>query len=270
MFLFKHLELAGLDRIKLQSFSDEDIIPLEKKLLAENRLNNSISKNDIESVVTILKTYPEEVKILAKSEYFYTLLSGIDPERSSKLLVKTHGQVEKIKTFLFENFGEDLQNYLSRHIARSHWTNLITFLKYRKFLDQRILQPSIYKLEEKIELTLDELHNFPEEEELGAKMSFLKDPQFFSLLSSIDFKHFDGPVLNLLNFIKENTAYASKDFFFFMRTAIKGYKPSDSRFSQHKPAPTYSTSNDDEGGTNYGRIIFLIIAVIKILLLLLK
>ena len=272
MFLFQQLQLAGLNQKDIQSSPIVDIIQLEKKLLAENRLNASISKNDIQNLLEILKTYPDEVKLLARSDFFYSLLSGQEPERFSKFVVNTNIQVAKVKAFLYECFREDILDFFTKNASRNQWGKLSVLFKYKRFLDERLIRQCTYKLEEKLHFATDMLEKQLEEGELEKMLPYLKNTQFYDLLSTINFNYFDNLILDLIRDVERCQRSANTDFYSSVRMAAISYKPSDSRFNPYvDEAPRYSSREVSyDSGLSPVRIILLIVAIVRILLWLSK
>ena len=68
MSLLTSLASAGLSRTEILHFNSENIIRIEKQLIAESRLNQTLSKDDVSRIIRLLQSYPAEIKLVAGYE----------------------------------------------------------------------------------------------------------------------------------------------------------------------------------------------------------
>jgi len=215
MFFFRQLEQIGIDRDNLKNISEEDIIKIEKKLIAESRLNASLTKNDIDLILKILKTHLYEIeKIVLMYPVLYGILSGNQPEYIDKTKFHSKEQEIKIRQLLSDYFQESIFNYIFSNIQNNKWDNLLNLLYYREFLSLEIIQYLVQLLQSKIDSIFAILTNLPSHYVLHSKLKYLKRKQFYELLGQADADYFKPFAYAILKFIPANNGYTDGTRFF--------------------------------------------------------
>jgi hypothetical protein len=215
MFFFRQLEQIGIYRDNLKNISEEDIIKIEKKLIAESRLNASLTKNDIDLILKILKTYLYEIeKIALMYPVLYGILSGNQPEYIDKTKFHTKEQEVRIRQLLSGYFQESIFNYIFSNVQNNQWNNLLNLLYYREFLSLEIIQYLVQLLQSKIDSIVTILTNLPSHYVLHSKLKYLKRKPFYELLGQADADYFKPFAYTILKFIPANKAYTDGTRFF--------------------------------------------------------
>lgn len=214
MLFFKSLENIGIDRNQLQNISDEDIIRIEKKLIADRNLNNSLSKDDIEKILFILKHYRAEIRAITFYEHLYCFLRGIPANYEDSLRFHTKEEVLRIRELISIHFKAELIGYIVRDFRENNFDNLRKLLKYPDFLNKELEEFIILKMEDKLEEGFTVLEQMPPRNVLTKKVGFLRKEAFYILMYEIHPSHFTPYVYRFLKFIVDHEKYTARTPFF--------------------------------------------------------
>jgi hypothetical protein len=230
MFFFAQLESIGIDHHQLKRLTPADVLKIEKKLIAENRLNNTLSKNDIQQVIEILNNYLPEIQLISGNEMFLAALSDKESRYFDRLYLQKQINTPKTKALIANYFRDNLSNYFLKNIKDNNWKVLLAFMKYKNMLPLALVQEQIDRLEEKLESTLTFLHASPTEKAIISQLPYLHNSDFFRFLYVLDTNHFDPFLHRLVAFLKQQQPNLKKTAFDNILEALADYKPLNQRF----------------------------------------
>lgn len=230
LLFFKPLESIGIDRNHLQNIADEDVIRIEKRLIAERKLNDTISKNDVEQILLVLKEYKAEMRTISFYEGLYSILSGKEPAYEDSLRFHTMEETLRIRALISVHFKDNLLNYVVENFKANNWAKLRTLLKFQRFLSIELNELLVRKMEDKLMEALAVLNQKPAHRVLKQKIGFLRKRDFYLLMNEIHLTHFNVYVYRLLDFTVSNEKYTSGTIFFdYVLSNLRVYNIGDAQ-----------------------------------------
>lgn len=228
MPFFKALATVGVTKNELAVLDNQQIIRLEKKLLAEQRLNNSISKNEVEKIVTVIRQYPDVIQMLCRYDCLYGILAGYETENIDLIEQADVTNGERIRHVISNYFKDELNDYINVNISSNNWNNIRVLLHYEYFLSKEIFRLIYRRLESKFDQALGIMSRHPWHYKLKKQLNYLRTDEFYYLLAQVDQRKFSTHIARLLKFIAANESYAARTIFFDnVLTALLSYNPYD-------------------------------------------
>jgi len=225
---FKALAAIGIGRDELADVSNESLIRIEKKLIAEQKLNNSISKNDVETVLRVLKDYPDVLKEVARYNCFYGILTGYDAEYIDTLAHYSPEQADRIKLVVSNYFNDEIIEYINVNLAQNNWNNIRVLLHYRIFFNNDIIKVLTTRLEAKMEFGITTLQQGGAYINFIKKIDYIGDKEFYFTLGDVDKRHFLRLIVTMIDLINLSPAYLSdRKFFPQVKQAMQWYDTSN-------------------------------------------
>jgi hypothetical protein len=227
--LIASLAQAGITRKELQGLEAGNLIRIEKRLVAEQRLNGTLSKNDVVQIMYVLKNHAPELQEIAGYDGFWSMLTGADATNLDTLRQYDADELERLKHLVSVYFKDDLYNYISVNTASNRWSNLRAIWHYRPFYRSNISGALIDKLASRIHYAIELLNKHPSTNVLKQKLSFLTDEKWFMLLSDIDEKRIKPVVEDFLRYLYSNSSYTKSKSAYFKHVfaALSCYRPND-------------------------------------------
>lgn len=268
MAFFKALAAIGIGRTELADVSGESLIRIEKKLIAEQKLNNSISKNDVETVLRVFKDYPDVLKEISRYDCFYGILTGYDAESIDTLVRYPPEQASRIKLVVSTYFTDELTDYINVNLSQNNWNNIRVLLHYRIFFNTDILKTLTTRLEAKVEFGIATIETGRPTTELLKKLDYLRDKDFYFTLGEVDKRYFLKVLVKMIDLVKQNQGWAPKSRFFSeAKQAIRWYDIKNAALAnklgvqvrQQTTAPTYRRS------VSPARAIYFVIIIVVML-----
>lgn len=268
MAFFKALAAIGIGRTELADVSGESLIRIEKKLIAEQKLNNSISKNDVETVLRVFKDYTDVLKEISRYDCFYGILTGYDAEYIDTLARYPPEQASRIKLVVSTYFADELTDYININLSKNNLNNIRVLLHYRIFFSADILKTLTTRLEAKVEFAIASIEPDRPTAELLKKLDYLRDNDFYFTLGEVDKRYFLRVLVKLIDLIKQKQGYAPQTRFFReAKQAIRWYDRSNAALAgklgiqirQQTTAPTYRKS------VSPARTIYFVIIIVVML-----
>jgi hypothetical protein len=226
------LASAGFTRIELQSFDPEHVIRIEKRLIAESRLNNTLSKNNVSQIIIWLQTYPTEIKIAAGYECLWGILSGIEAQRLDSIAYHTPPELEGVKEMIAAFFAEDLERYVKVNAGIANWNNLRVLWYYRRFLPDTLLSKVADQTAQKLEQALMWLNQKPPAQDLLQEVGYLTDSNLYLLLNEFHESTFNPYINQLITFFDNNPEYVkASDFYAKFCSVVTTFNTTDGRLN---------------------------------------
>ncbi len=192
-------------------FSDhKDIIKLEKILKAEAKLDSGIQINDIEILISFLKSYGNKFTLFFEDENISAIVKG---EERFLTFIEFNTEVIPDETFIeFQQiFEANIHAYLKSCVRNSEWNNLrITFTNYYFLVSHTIREDIFQALQVKNQAILHAIQS-------GQYIDFVQKNEYaiqtgyFSMLSSIDEYSFEEDIQNINNIIAEAKRKTKKE-----------------------------------------------------------
>lgn len=232
MLLFRSLNDIGITRTHLSGNITVDIVRIEKQLLAQNRLNNTPSKNDIDLIIKVLKDYPDEIREICNYECLYGILADVDARYLDRLHSHTPEQAARIRFVISNYFNDEITAFINDSIRTEDWNKLSVLLTYKIFLSTELLESISQKLTGKFEYALLIIVRYYNIAEAQSKAAFLTQPTFFMLLGELDARYFRPYLMQLLVFMSKNHSTAkSSSYLNLVVRAMCSFKPTDSQLA---------------------------------------
>lgn len=233
MSFFKSLENIGIRRKDLQQISNQNLIRIEKKLIAERKLNDTVSKNETEQILLILKEYQTEIRAISYYECLYSILTNRTPAHMDSLRFHTNDEVLRIRDLLTGHFKEDLLNYIAINFKENKWNNLRILLEFRIFLSEEIIQQLIIRMQNKLDESLAVLNQMPAHSVLRRKVGYLRKKEIYLLMNEIHLTYFSPYIKLFLDFFLLHKKYtAGTPFFDYFLNRMLTYNIADQPMQQ--------------------------------------
>lgn len=230
---FKSLESIGIKRKDLQQISGQNLIRIEKKLISERKLNNTVSKNETEQILLILKDYQTEIRAISYYECLYSILTNRTPAYMDSLRFHTNDEVLRIRALLSGHFKEDLLIYIATNFKENKWNNLRILLQFRIFLSEEIIQQLIIRMQSKLDESLAVLNQMPAHKVLRQNVGYLRKKEIYLLMNEIHLTHFTPYIKLFLDFFLYHKKYtAGTPFFDYFLSSMLTYNIADQRMQQ--------------------------------------
>jgi len=232
MLFFSQLEKIGISREDIKSINGENIIRIEKRLLAESRLDGSIPKNDIYTIIEILNHYPEQIELIAQDDGLYNILAN---KRHTYYmhwdLIFRPEHRDKIYKLVNTYFTDSVVSFINTSIKNDSWYGLNILLQYKEFISPHMYQVLINRIDAKIEQAFAILQLRPSHRKLNQKLRYLIQEDFYTVLGLTDAPYFTKDINKLIAFIKNSDIYTDgRTYFDKMLHAMLAFKPNDQAF----------------------------------------
>lgn len=200
MTILSIISNLNLSTDELANLSDKDLVRIEKRLKAEGNLNNQITINDIESVITLLKVNKKELTRLYEPGLFEFRQLLIKPEpKNFTPSIKHKDSDESFITFINKYFSESLKTYITNCLNDNHFRSLHSFLYFRDLLSPELLEMISQGIAAKLEFGL-EYHKITNQKKY-TKANYLENPYFFRCINKLSPIQFESTVIDLVNFL---------------------------------------------------------------------
>jgi hypothetical protein len=264
----KALSSAGIHQDQLVDISEQDLIRIEKKLIAEQRLSGTISKNDISQAIQVLKEYPDVMQILVKYTCFWGILTGVDADELDRFMRHTPEELARIKHVIDTYFIDEITTYVVVCCNTDNWNNIGVLMYYRMFLSAHVMQVIAGKLRGKIEYGIALINQTPSADVLDDKLGFLCKAEFYKRLAQVNETYFGNDVKTITSLATKNRENTwTRNFYDEVLNAVND---SGSRRWSTRPytEPVYSNYESGSGSLGWraiGSFATLFLLIIRLL-----
>lgn len=217
-----------LPEIDLPIKSDEEFIRVEKKLMLQTKLDASISKNDIEEIVGMLKNYSEELNYLRNEKNLVNFLNQKTFEKNEITNLFEGEETDKINRFIELNFEHAFKDSISFYFKKNQFKeplilsnyNGLFSLDFQNYIDELIF--------EKLEFGIEMLQTDLDEQIIEKRLSYLNSTDFFKLLDeypSHNLEEYLAVLTNLaVNQLNQNDFIHRKSFYYNFLIELNQYE----------------------------------------------
>ena len=241
--LFDILKYANLKREDTQLIDGKEIIRIEKKLKAAQKLNAELSLDAVEKTINSLKTNLQEIKVCYSDDLLYHLFHRI-PFKESAFLTIYYLKGEafaNMQSFLNKYIEEDLLEEFKILFHQNKFKIILRWQQINNLLSLNFKNNFHVFLKEKLILIQETLKKKPNNWVLYSKIPFAKKNAFYSLLNSREDPECDKIIYGILKFYAENKRYTiGRDFTDALLHAMYKYKPNDIRLNSSILATSYN------------------------------
>jgi len=196
------LDLAQKQFPDLNFDLDDDIIKVEKILKAEAKLNPEVKVNDIENLISFLRTYRGKFIPILKHKNINIIVTG--KQTNVNFARFDHENISPETLQEFEHaFSENISEYLKQCIRNNKWNSLRSvFINYAFLVGDGTREEVYQTLKLKNQSLISAIYN---NQFVGYVQSnpYSSDIQYYTMLSTVDQHFFDDDILTINNIICE-------------------------------------------------------------------
>ncbi|WP_281636779.1 hypothetical protein [Flavobacterium marginilacus] len=274
MNIIELFEELKIDKSNIQSFSPEEIIRIEKQINVEKRINPDIDTNAANNLVLAFKEFPQELYFVVSNRLLFNLFSKKNYSRHQFPAPQRVYDSEKIQGFINQFLIDDLVLFYDGYLSQNKFDTIADVFEYKDCFPEDALFQLNKKLIVKIDFLLMRLTQSVNTDQ--SDISYIQYRSFYDLLSFFSSIEMDDKVRSLTNIITERyNANRQSDFLMACISSMAGYKAYDQNLTdvllRNRETVFANIANQESSGSSSGisarTVIFIIIAIIKILVL---
>lgn len=273
MNIIELFEELKIEKSNILLFSAEDIIRIEKQVNVEKRINPDIDVNVANNLILALKEYRRELYFVVSNRILYNLFSKKNYSRHSFPSPQKEHDSSAIQAFITQFLNDDLVLFFDQNLSQNKFDAISDIFDFKDCFPEDALFQLSKKLNGKIDFILVNLsqNNYSSK----SAIEYIQFRSFYVLLSYFSSIEMDEKIRSLVNIVSNRyNANKLSDFFITSISAMAGYVAYDSSLNAvlvgNRDA-VLSNTNDSESSSSSGlsarTIIFIVIALIKILVL---
>lgn len=272
MNIIELFEKLNLDKFKINQFSSDEIIRIEKQVNVERRLDDEIDVNVANGIIEALKKYPKEFYFIANNRNLYNFFSKKNYYRDKFFPNDNEVDSEKIKSFISQFLESDLTLFFDQKMANNRFEEIDDLLVSKNYFPDDVLFSLSKKAIGKIDFAASTLNTLSESQSIN----YLKQRSFYSFLSHFSSIEMDEKLKMILNFIVDiYNRNRKSEFASTSLTAMASYTPFDDDFKQtlkknrdvvYDNENSTSSSSSSSSGYSWRTIGIGIFILIRILL----
>lgn len=246
--LFAILKYAKIKREDVAGIDEKEIIRIEKKLKAAQKLHQQISMDAVEKTIDALKNNLTQIKYCYADELLYHLFHRIR-FKEFEFLAFYYLQKEplvQMQLFFSKYLEDDLQEEFKLLVNNKGFKELVRWQLIENLFSIFFKHTFHQLLMAKLHLILQTLQQKPSSWQMKSKISFATKGQFYKLLSAAEDPECEKVLYQILRFYSENGTYTKgHDFADSILVAMYDYKTKDIRLglSITSTAMAYGGSN---------------------------
>jgi hypothetical protein len=252
MNIIQLFDQLNIQKNHVATFSDSDIIRIEKELNVERKINPEIDVNVANNLVSILKNDKESLLFVLNSRPLYNLFSGKVLPKSDFVLNQNTVDENEIKSFIENYLSDDLTLFFDKEIASNKFGDIADLLAIKRYFTEDVLFRIEKKIHGKVDFAVAKLSQMP----LNLiDIEYIKNNHFYRLLNVFVSLETDDKIRDLINPIVEkyNNNY-SKEFLSGSMIAMFNYYAFDEDLRKvivdNKAAMFTNLSRDSKNSTS--------------------
>ncbi len=219
--LFEKLQL---DKSRLQQFTPDEIIRIEKHINVEKRLNPDIDVNVASRLTEALRTYPEAFYFITQNRILYNFFAGTQYSRDHFHLDEVSIDPSQVQQFIERYLMEDLSLYIEQKISENQFEPLREIMSEFNYFPEELLLRITRKAFHKIDFAMNQYSN-PNYD--FARINYIKTSAFYQFLSFLSSPEMDEKVKNILNPVVDSYNSNKNSNASTIMVAMASYKPFD-------------------------------------------
>lgn len=207
------LDLAQKQLPNLQLDNEETIIKVEKVLKAESKLDANVRINDIENLITFLKSSEGRFIPILQNKHIRKILDA-KGETINYAPFNQSGVTDETLVQFRETFAPNTLEYLRQCIRIGAWFSLRSvFVNYSFLVNEEITDEIFHVLRLKNESIVTAILN-DQYVSFVNNNPYSKDAGYYSTLSTLGAFYFDDDILNINNVVceKQRTSVEKKKY----------------------------------------------------------
>lgn len=270
MNIIELFEELKIDKSNILLFSPEDVIRIEKQVNVEKRINPDIDVNVANSLVLALKEYPQELYFVVSNRVLYNLFAKKNYSRHNFPSPQRVYDAANIQIFINQFLNDDLVLFFDQNLSQNKFDLISDIFDFKDCFPE----DALFQLNKKLISKIDFLLTNVSQNNLQA-IPYVQYRSFYVLLSYFSSIEMDSKIRSLVNIVTDcYNANKLSDYFMTCISAMSGYVAYDPSLTQvlvgnKETVFANSTNRESSGssGLSARTIIFLVIAIIKILVL---
>jgi hypothetical protein len=197
---FEYIENLGIPIQELSNLSEEEIIRIEKRLIAQSRMDDNLDRNDVVQIIDVLRKDKANIALLFQPEFkalVAILRSDVGFIMLNKTITKSVTTNDDFVRFLSDNFEVRFKAYIEKCLRKDHYYALHSLLCFSPVLSTGILGMIGQRLTQKLDFMIESIRLGSEL--IEAKVVPAANPFYFRCLNKIGAIQFEEEVGNLLN-----------------------------------------------------------------------
>jgi len=276
MNIIELFEELKIEKSNILLFSAEDIIRIEKQVNVEKKINPDIDVNVANNLVLALKEYRTALYFVVSNRILFNLFAKKNYSRNSFPAPQREYDASSIQAFISQFLNDDLVLFFDQNLSQNKFDAISDIFDFKSCFPEEALFQLNKKLIGKIDFILVNLHH-GNSSNMQA-ISYVEYRSFYALLSCFSSIEMDDKMRSLVNIVSSRyNANKLSDFFMTCISAMAGYvafDPSLTEILVGNREAVFSNINSREPSGSSGwsarTIIFVVIAVVKILALFAK
>lgn len=271
------LDLAQKQFPNLNFDLDDDIIKVEKILKAEAKLNPEVKVNDIENLISFLRTYRSKFIPILKNKNINIIVTGKQATINFARFDHENIPAETLQEFE-QAFSSNISEYLKQCIRNNKWNSLRSIFINYSFLVGDATRDEVYQnLKLKNQSIISAIYN---NQYVGYVQlnPYSADIQYYSMLSTVDQHFFDDDILAINNIICEkqkntvqNKIFLGKilyaaSYFNAYTDSLKETLENNQQIALQWIYPNEPISNSDSTSSTTMTVIIIAIVVVVIII----
>jgi hypothetical protein len=241
--IFDILKYADIKREDTPLIDEKEIIRIEKKLKAAQKLNNELSLDAVEKTINALKNNLQEIKVCYSDDLLYHLFHRIKFKENDFLTIyylKDEAFIN-MQSFLNKYVEEDLLAELKALFNQNKFKMLLKWQQINNLLPLSFKINFHLFLKDKLIYIHEILKKRPNNWVLHSKIPYAKKGDFYKLLNEREDIECDKIIYGILGFYSQNKNYTvGRDFTDALLHAMYKYKPTDIRLQSSILATSYN------------------------------
>jgi len=274
--LFDLLASSGINIDSLQSADEQELIRLEKRIKATQKLNDSYPQELVVQAIDVLRRRKNALLFVLSEQTIQALNRGeFKYLFNAQIEFPTGNDLDEVKALFRSALEDDLREHLVALMRNNEWTGLYNWLKLTPVFSQDLLTSLQRKL---VDVVNDLIQSLAVSNWNGAqktRFSFIGDIIFYQVMNRLDSSELLALIYQFFN--------ASQSYYqqgvnlneysnFFDKMSL--YRPDDTRFHQIRKSVSLSPilkeiqADADSGGVGsvlktVGIIVFILISLAR-------
>lgn len=223
-------EILSIDRTKVERFSPEEIIRIEKQLNVEKRINPEIDTNTASNFIQALKNNPKELQFVLNNRILYNFFAKSNLTRDNFPRLDSEINNDAIQSFIQLYLEEDLKLFFDQRMAENKFEEMSDMLEVKTYFPEDFLFNLGKKSMVKIDFAMSRMNQGMN---TTSDIDYIKRRSFYDFLGHFRSIEMDEKVKLILNKVVE--LYNTNNRYGFAKDALIAlsyYNPFEEDFKQ--------------------------------------